>query len=99
MTKQFLSWIKEVEKIFGGLDICGLDAVHDSKTGRYHILELNGTAIGLVGRHEQEDMGHMRDLVIAKISSIEEVHMESKSPDLVGDETKTSPDILAQAAQ
>merc|ERR1719204_1311624 len=99
MTKQFLSWINEVEKIFGGLDICGLDAVHDNKTGKYHILELNGTAIGLVGRHEIEDMGHMRDLVVAKLSSLEEVAVESKRPELAEEKTNPTPDALTQAAR
>ncbi len=32
------------------------------------ILELNDTAIGLVHKNEYEDMGHMRDIVMAKMN-------------------------------
>jgi hypothetical protein len=67
VTPQWESWAKECRNIFGGLDLFGLDFVHDKKTDRLVILELNGTACGLVQRHEQEDMLHMRDVVLSKM--------------------------------
>lgn len=70
VTKEFKIYINEASKIFGGLDICALDLVHDTDTDKFKILELNGTAIGLVKRHEIEDMNMMRDLVITKMSKI-----------------------------
>lgn len=66
----FDSYINHACSIFGGLEICALDLVHDRNTDSMIILELNGTAIGLVQRHELEDMQLMRDLVIVKMSKI-----------------------------
>jgi hypothetical protein len=43
--------------------------VHDADNDRYVILELNGTACGLVARHEQEDMLHMRDVALATLAA------------------------------
>lgn len=60
----------ECAKAFGGLDILGLDLVHDEKTDKEWILELNDTAIGLVHSCEQEDMNFMRDLVIERMTKI-----------------------------
>eukprot|EP00009_Paramoeba_aestuarina_P000536 CAMPEP_0201518650 /NCGR_PEP_ID=MMETSP0161_2-20130828/9437_1 /ASSEMBLY_ACC=CAM_ASM_000251 /TAXON_ID=180227 /ORGANISM="Neoparamoeba aestuarina, Strain SoJaBio B1-5/56/2" /LENGTH=262 /DNA_ID=CAMNT_0047916483 /DNA_START=6 /DNA_END=794 /DNA_ORIENTATION=+ len=68
MTPQFQRWIDECAKCFGGLDICGLDFVHDEKTGKFWILELNDTAIGLVHKHEEEDHVNIRNLVLARMA-------------------------------
>lgn len=57
-----------VVKREGGIDILGLDFVSESGTGKLVILELNDTAIGLVHKHEEEDMKQMRDLVIGKMN-------------------------------
>ena len=66
-TEQFARWIREASTVFGGLEICALDLVHEKETDSFKILELNGTAIGLVRRHAEDDMNLMRDLVIADI--------------------------------
>lgn len=71
MTPEFQRWIDHASAIFGGMDICALDAVHCKSTGKYYILEINGTAIGLVHRHESEDMLQMRDLVLLELSKLE----------------------------
>lgn len=70
VTEQFKIWIDAASSIFGGLEICALDLVHDQKTDSFKILELNGTAIGLVRRHENEDMNMMRDLVVTAMSKL-----------------------------
>lgn len=69
-TEQYKTWIEAASSIFGGLEICRLDLVHDKKTDSLKILELNGTAIGLAHRYEEEDMNMMRDIVIARMSKI-----------------------------
>ena len=61
-------WADECAKACGGLDILGLDLIHDREKDTYHILELNDTAIGLVHRVAQEDNEHIRDLVLFRMT-------------------------------
>ncbi|ETO21954.1 synapsin-2, partial [Reticulomyxa filosa] len=72
VTEQFKVWIEAAASIFGGLEICALDLVHDKEKDTFIILELNDTAIGLVKRHEIDDMNMMRDLAIAKMKGDEQ---------------------------
>jgi len=85
VTPEFELWINEASAIFGGLDICALDAVHDKETDTFVILELNGTAIGLVGRHIQEDMEDMRDIVMEKMNELYGLDIKKVAED-VGDQ-------------
>ena len=87
VTQQFKIMIREASSIFGGLDICALDLVHDTKTDSFKILELNGTAIGLVQRHKEEDMKCMRDLVITKMSQIY-ASIDKKKESKINEENK-----------
>jgi len=77
MTDRYKLMVDECAKLFGGLDIIGLDLVH-GKDGNEWILELNDTAIGLVHKHEKEDMEYMRDIVIARMSKIFAKNLESE---------------------
>jgi len=62
--------VDECAKLFGGLEIIGLDLVHSKKDDKEYILELNDTAIGLVHKHTDQDMGFMADVVIAHMNRI-----------------------------
>mmetsp|Transcript_14324 Transcript_14324/g.40679 ORF Transcript_14324/g.40679 Transcript_14324/m.40679 type:complete len:365 (-) Transcript_14324:43-1137(-) len=68
LTPELELWINECARAFGGLDICGLDFVCEEGTGKLSILELNDTAIGLVHKYAEEDMGFMRDLVLRRMA-------------------------------
>ena len=46
------------------------DGVIDAKASEFRILEINGTAIGLVEKHAKKDMLSMRDLVILRMSKL-----------------------------
>jgi len=70
MTPEYKLMADECAKIFGGIDILGLDLLHSEEDGKEYILELNDTAIGLVHEHEHEDMCNMRDLVLFRMSSL-----------------------------
>jgi synapsin len=41
-------WADECSKVFGGLDILGLDFVHSADDDKYYILELNDTGLLLL---------------------------------------------------
>eukprot|EP01084_Bolivina_argentea_P262850 444678_1 len=69
LTKQYIEWINNASSIFNGLDICALDVVKD-KNNNDIILELNDTAIGLMGSYEVEDESNIRDLVVNRMCSL-----------------------------
>lgn len=67
MKEEYKVWVDEIAQLFGGLDILAIDVLH-TKEGRDYIIELNDTAPGLMWEHEEEDLGHIRDLVLNRIS-------------------------------
>jgi len=62
-------WIDECAKMFGGLDICGLDVL-SLKDGSDVIIEINDTAIGLADLHYEEDRVALRDLVLERMNQL-----------------------------
>ncbi|XP_037070213.1 synapsin-like, partial [Pollicipes pollicipes] len=66
LTERHRSWISAVAQLFGGLDICALEAVV-GKDGREHIIEVNDSALTLMGDSQEEDRRHIADLVCAKM--------------------------------
>lgn len=70
LTDQFRIWAREASKMFGGLDICTVDAIVDESTGLPVIMEVNGTASGLSPMTCDVDDGHIRDLVVEKMQRL-----------------------------
>ena len=62
-------WVHEAASMFGGLDIFAVDAITEDGTGQEHILEVNGTSIGLHPDHAAEDNLHIRDLALAQMNA------------------------------
>eukprot|EP01119_Soliformovum_irregulare_P012154 TRINITY_DN3143_c0_g1_i1.p1 TRINITY_DN3143_c0_g1~~TRINITY_DN3143_c0_g1_i1.p1 ORF type:complete len:290 (-),score=59.21 TRINITY_DN3143_c0_g1_i1:710-1579(-) len=69
VTDQFREWADECRKLFGGLDIFAIDALHTNE-GKDVIIELNGTAIGIHATFYEEDSCIIRDMVVNRMSSI-----------------------------
>jgi len=69
MTDQFKLWAEECGKLFGGLDILTVDAIHTTD-GKDYILEINDTASGLLEKYQIEDMGYIRDLCMQRINEL-----------------------------
>jgi len=69
MTAQYKKWADAASTLFGGLDICTVDAIHCAKSGREFILEVNGTSSGLAPEHAAEDTRYIRDLVLERIAA------------------------------
>eukprot|EP01006_Ploeotia_vitrea_P060479 TRINITY_DN75987_c0_g1_i1.p1 TRINITY_DN75987_c0_g1~~TRINITY_DN75987_c0_g1_i1.p1 ORF type:complete len:396 (-),score=32.14 TRINITY_DN75987_c0_g1_i1:125-1216(-) len=67
VTKTYKIWAEAAGSIFGGLDICTVDAIH-TKDGRDVILEVNGTSSGLGPDHEEEDNKIIRDLLLKRMN-------------------------------
>ena len=72
LTAEYKRWLTEAGKLFGGLHICTVDAIHDSTTGRELIMEVNGTSSGLFpGEIASEDNIHIMELVLAEAELLE----------------------------
>lgn len=52
--------------MFGGLDICAIELLV-GKDGREYIIEVNDSALSLMGDSQEEDRRHIADLVTAKM--------------------------------
>lgn len=70
VTPEFKLWADECSKLFGGLDILAVDAVHSVEHDKVVILELNDTAIGLAHRHEAADHAIMRDIILLRLTHL-----------------------------
>jgi len=62
MTDRYKSWIDAVCEMYGGLDICALEVVV-GKDGREYVIEVNDSALSLMGDTQEEDRRHIADLV------------------------------------
>uniref|UniRef100_A0A6B2L6I4 ATP-grasp domain-containing protein n=1 Tax=Arcella intermedia TaxID=1963864 RepID=A0A6B2L6I4_9EUKA len=89
LTDQFKLWADECSKCYGGTDLLAIDAVIDEH-GKYHILELNGTAIGIQPQHWVEDS---QRLVYITIQKMEEVFCKDKSEGPATQAAKTASDF------
>eukprot|EP01125_Pyxidicula_operculata_P016412 TRINITY_DN5643_c0_g1_i1.p1 TRINITY_DN5643_c0_g1~~TRINITY_DN5643_c0_g1_i1.p1 ORF type:complete len:234 (-),score=68.31 TRINITY_DN5643_c0_g1_i1:61-762(-) len=67
LNDTFKLWADECAKCYGGMDLLAVDAVCD-ENGKYHILELNGSAIGIQPRHWEEDSKKLVNLVLLRMN-------------------------------
>ncbi|XP_012270539.2 synapsin, partial [Orussus abietinus] len=66
VTERHRSWVDHVAQLFGGLDICAIELLV-GKDGREYIIEVNDSALSLMGDSQEEDRRHIADLVTAKM--------------------------------
>ena len=57
------AWIDAVSEMFGGLEICSLEAVV-AKDGKEWIIEVNDCATALMGESQEDDRKNIADVVI-----------------------------------
>ncbi|CAM1314033.1 Syn (predicted) [Pycnogonum litorale] len=67
MTEKYKRWLDEVCEIFGGLDICSVEAIV-GKDGQEHIIEVNDSSTQLLGETQEEDRRLIADLTVQKMS-------------------------------
>merc|ERR1712228_458260 len=68
LTEEYKLWADECSKCFGGMDILAVDAIHGMKTGKDHIIELNGTAIGILPERWLQDSQYITEMVVERIN-------------------------------
>ena len=68
LTEEFKLWADECSKLFGGMDILAVDAIYGKKTKKCHIIELNGTAIGILPERWRSDSIYITNMVIERLN-------------------------------
>ena len=69
MKPRWKKWIDLIYKNYPDMLIFDIDALVD-KNGKEYILEVNGSTQGFTPEHENQDLEHMRDLVVRKMEVI-----------------------------
>ena len=66
LTPQFRSWVDACAELFGGMDLLALDGLCDTN-GNMHIIEMNGSAMGITPSHWREDTEVIVDMAVQRL--------------------------------
>ncbi|XP_021964581.1 synapsin [Folsomia candida] len=75
VTEKYRMWVDNVATLFGGLDVCALEVLV-GKDGKEWIIEVNDSALSLMGETQEEDRRHIAELVLSRMTFVQEKEKE-----------------------